>query len=65
MNNNQTETIEKRCCIDFCRSNFEVEGQEVVNNHKCNEKKLTSSDMWNIQKSSKQSLRRENYFAIN
>jgi hypothetical protein len=63
MNNNQTETIEKKCCIDFCTNTFEVSGQEVV--YKCDDKEFSSSDMWNIQKSRRQFLRRENYFVIN
>ena len=65
MNNNQTETTEAKCCIDFCTNNFEVAGENLTNNYKCNEKKFSSSDMWNIQKNRREFTRRTNNFAIN
>lgn len=65
MNNDQTETMEAKCCIDFCSTNFEVSGEQLVNNYKCNEKKLSSPDLWNIQKSRREFTRRTSNFAIN
>ena len=55
INNNQTENNAAQCCVDYCRTSFDVEGQEVVNNYKCNQKQFSTSDMWNIQRNIKQS----------
>ena len=65
MNNDQTETMEPKNGIDFCSTNFEVGGAQLVNVYKCNEKKLTSSDLWNIQKRRKEFTRRTSNFVIN
>lgn len=64
-NNDQTETMELKNDVDFCSTSFEVQGQELVNNYKCNEKKFSSSDMWNIQKKRREFARRTSNFAIN
>lgn len=49
-NNNETALNESQCCIDYCKTAFSTNSEEVVNTYKCNQKKLSSSDMWNIQK---------------
>ena len=64
-NNNQTETMESKSGIDFCTTSFEAAGQPLINNYKCNEKKLTSPDLWNIQKSRREFTRRTSNFVIN
>jgi hypothetical protein len=65
MNNDQTETMESKNSVDFCSANFETAGENLVNNYKCREKKLTSPDLWNIQKSRREFTRRTSNFAIN
>jgi hypothetical protein len=65
MNNDQTGTMESKSGIDFCSDNFEVAGQRVVNNYKCNDKKFSSPDLWNIQKSRREFTRRTSNFVIN
>jgi hypothetical protein len=65
MNNDQTGTTEAKCCIDFCSINFEVSGEQVPNNYKCNEKDFSSADLWKIQKSRREFTRRTSNFAIN
>ena len=65
MNNDQTETMESKSGRDFCSDNFEVAGQQVVNNYKCNEKNFSSPDLWNIQKNRREFTRRTSNFVIN
>ncbi|HUS02547.1 MAG TPA: hypothetical protein VMY77_12505 [Chitinophagaceae bacterium] len=65
MNNNQTETTEAKCCLDFCITNFHGTNEQVINNYKCNDKKFSSPDLWNIQKSRREFTRRTSNFAIN
>ena len=65
MNNDQTGTMESKSGIDFCSTSFDVDGQQLVNNYKCNEKKLSSSDLWNIQKNRREFTRRTSNFVIN
>ena len=36
--------------IDYCKRTFNAPGQQVVNAYKCNQGKLTTADIWNIQK---------------
>jgi len=55
MVNNQTENNVSQSGTHYCNTSFNVEGKEVVNNYKCNQKQFSTSDMWNIQKNSKQS----------
>ena len=65
MNNDQTETMESKSGIDFCTANFEVPGQQLTNNYKCNEKKFSSADLWDIQKRRREFTRRTSNFVIN
>lgn len=65
MNNDQTETMVSKSGIDFCTTNYEVAGQQVTNNYKCNEKKFSSADMWAIQKRRREFNRRTSNFVIN
>jgi hypothetical protein len=53
--NNKAVDSEAQCCIDYCKTSFNVSGQEVVNNYKCNQRQFSASEMWNIQKNRKQS----------
>jgi hypothetical protein len=53
-NNNQTVQNDGQCCIDYCKTSFNVSGQEVVNNYKCNQRQFSASDMWSIQKQRRQ-----------
>ncbi|MGZ3923219.1 MAG: hypothetical protein ACXVLT_07375 [Flavisolibacter sp.] len=48
--NIETPGNDSQCCIDYCKNAFSTSSEEVVNSYKCNQKKLSSSDMWNIQK---------------
>ena len=52
--NNQNQGTESQCCVDYCKTSFHVEGQEVVNNYKCDQRHFSIADMWNIQKKRKQ-----------
>ena len=52
--NNQTVQNEKECCIDYCKTSFNVSGQEVVNHIKCDQQPFTASDLWSIQKQRRQ-----------
>ena len=40
--------------VDYCKRTFNASGQQVVNSYKCNQEKLTTSDIWNIQKQKRQ-----------
>lgn len=64
-NNNQTETKNLKTGSEFCSTSFEAAGEQVVNNYKCNEKKLTASDLWHIQKGRREFTRRTSNFVIN
>ena len=48
--NQISEQNHVQCCLDYCRTAFEVTGQQVVNSYKCRQKQFSSSDMWNILK---------------
>ena len=48
INDNQTETF------DYCTISYRVEGQEVVNNYKCNQHLFSTSDLWRIRRSKKE-----------
>lgn len=65
MNNDQNETRESKSSIDFCTTIFDVPGQQVINSYKCNEKKFSSADMWDIQKRRREFNRRTSNFVIN
>jgi hypothetical protein len=64
-NNDQRETMESKSGIGFCSNSFEMPGQQLINNYKCNEKQLSSPGLWNIQKSRRDFTRRTSNFAIN
>lgn len=57
-NNNQTEPMDAKCCIQFCETKFEVSGQQIVNRYRCENKVFTNADLWNLQKTRKQFMRR-------
>lgn len=57
---NQNQNNESQCCIDYCKTSFNSGEQEVTNTRKCNQKQLSSADVWNIQKN-KREFGRRNY----
>lgn len=50
MNINNQNPSESKCCLDYCSKTFIVEEQEIINSYKCSDKKISSADIWNIQK---------------
>lgn len=60
MNNeiNQMQGNEPQCCVDYCETNFQVSGQEVVNVYKCNQKRFSIANLWRIQKNKREFVRR-------
>ena len=59
-NNNLDQNSESQCCLDHCKTSFNAGGQEVINLHKCDQRQLSSADVWNIQKN-KREFGRRNY----
>ena len=57
-NNNQTETNNAQCCVDYCKTTFKVADQKVVNSYKCGQGLFTVSDMWRILKNRKKTMTR-------
>ena len=53
MTNSQQQEQTSACCADFCARYFETEEKTVVNQYKCNDRKLAISDLWRIQKERK------------
>jgi hypothetical protein len=51
---NLIETNEAKSFTGYCSKSFEIEDQTVVNSYKCNGKKLSTSDLWTIQKNKRQ-----------
>jgi hypothetical protein len=47
-NNNITNN--NQCCVDYCKTEFNVSGKEIVNAYKCNQAPLTAADVWNIRR---------------
>lgn len=47
-NNNQTENNAAECSIDYCKTSFNVAGQEVINTYKCDQPAFSNANMWNI-----------------
>ena len=43
--------------VDYCKRTFNAPGQQVVNAYKCNQGKLTTADIWNIQRQRRQIIR--------
>lgn len=37
----------------YCKTVFNVEGQQIVNTYKCNQKPFSTADLWNIQRQKK------------
>jgi hypothetical protein len=58
MNNNQTQSNEQVISIDYCRTSYNVEGLEVINNYRCGQRSFSTSDLWRIRRSNRS-------FAIN
>lgn len=51
INNSQNQN--EQCCNDFCSVTINEDQQTVVNSYKCNGKKLSSADVWNVLKQRK------------
>lgn len=60
MNINNTQNQNAQCCIDYCTTSFTDGEQTIVNAYKCDSKKLSSADVWNIQKQRKEASIRNN-----
>lgn len=52
INNSQNQNAQ--CCNDYCSTTFNDAQQIVVNSYKCRGKKLSSADVWNLQKQRKE-----------
>lgn len=53
-NSTQTSNQEKQCCVDYCSTTFPAPDGEIVNAYKCNQKHVSASDIWRIQKQRRQ-----------
>lgn len=51
-NNSQNQNAQ--CCVDYCATSFNDGDQTIVNSYKCNSKKISSADVWNLQKQRKE-----------
>ena len=59
LTNDHAEPNETKCCNNYCNTMFDVESQESVNNHKCNQKHFSVTDLWSIEKQKRKvSIRR-------
>ena len=56
MNINQTQNQNAQCCVDYCTTSFSEGEQTIVNSYKCNSKKISSADVWSIQKQRKEAV---------
>jgi hypothetical protein len=54
MNTINTQMQNVGCCEENCSNTYKGEDQEIVNYYKCNQKNLTSADLWKIQSKRKQ-----------
>ncbi len=52
--NNQTENNDAQCCVDYCRTTYNVAGGEVVNNYRCNQQPFSASDLWELRKNKRE-----------
>lgn len=50
---NQPVNAGTQCFVNYCKTSYNVEGQEVENKYKCHQQNFTSSDMWRITRSKK------------
>ena len=41
------------CCKESCQTIFEVNGKQVSNSYKCNQKQFSSADMWKVNNNRK------------
>jgi len=60
MNNGRSENYDAKCCLDHCRRNYFVEGQEVVNNYRCHQPPFSSTDLWRVRKNKRETTIRTN-----
>lgn len=51
INNEQNQNAQ--CCVDYCANTFDNGDQTIINSYKCNSKKISSADVWNVQKKRK------------
>lgn len=56
--NNQLQNNEPQCCVDYCENSFQVDGKEVVNTYKCNQKRFSIFDMWKVKKDKREFVRK-------
>lgn len=50
INSKQSPTSEAGCCAAYCSTTYQVAGQEVVNNYKCNQPHFSAYDLWQIRR---------------
>jgi hypothetical protein len=55
--NNKSNLVQ--CCIDYCTTTFNTASQVIVNAYKCNSKKLSAAEVWNMQKQMKKAVVRK------
>ena len=56
MNNEINQSEQTRSYMDYCTQNFEGSNGPVINSFKCNGRKLSASNLWNIQNNKRQIL---------
>jgi hypothetical protein len=50
---NQPVNTGTQCFVSYCQTSYEVQGQEVENNFKCNQQPFSAVDMWRISRNKK------------
>jgi len=50
INKNLTDGSDAQCCVEYCTTTYNVTGQEVVNNYRCNQPSFSTSDLWRLRK---------------
>ncbi len=54
MNNyDQPVNTGTQCFVNYCKTSYDVSGQQVENNYKCHQQSFSTSDMWQISRSKK------------
>lgn len=54
MNIDNLQNQNAQCCVDYCANTFNDGDQPIINSYKCNSKKISSADVWNVQKQRKE-----------
>ncbi|HEV8504942.1 MAG TPA: hypothetical protein VGQ53_06070 [Chitinophagaceae bacterium] len=51
--NNQSQSNDARI-IDYCKTVYQKDGQQVVNNYRCNQQSFSTSNFWHIRRSKRE-----------